>query len=90
MSYLAWLVPIALGMGIVGLMAFLWSMRTGQFDDLDGAAERVLLAEQEDAPLTQASWEDQPSMTRSNRKGLPTDSVRQQEKMRGPRHEKRV
>jgi cbb3-type cytochrome oxidase maturation protein len=51
MSYLAWLVPIALGMGLVGLMAFLWSLRSGQYDDLDGAAVRVLLADAADAPL---------------------------------------
>jgi cbb3-type cytochrome oxidase maturation protein len=53
MSYLAWLVPIALGMGLVGLMAFIWSMRSGQYEDLDGAAERVLLADAADAPLHQ-------------------------------------
>lgn len=53
MSYLAWLVPIALGMGLVGLAAFLWSMRSGQYDDLDGAAERVLLVESADEPLRQ-------------------------------------
>jgi cbb3-type cytochrome oxidase maturation protein len=55
MSYLAWLVPIALGMGVVGLMAFLWSIRSGQYDDLDGAAERVLLADAADAPLYRAA-----------------------------------
>ena len=49
MSYLSWLVPIALGMGIVGLMAFLWSVRSGQYEDLDGAAERVLM-EDDDKP----------------------------------------
>ncbi|MGA0530799.1 cbb3-type cytochrome oxidase assembly protein CcoS [Hansschlegelia sp. KR7-227] len=54
MSYLAWLVPIALGMGVVGLMAFMWSMRSGQYDDPDGAAERVLLAQAADAPLPAA------------------------------------
>jgi cbb3-type cytochrome oxidase maturation protein len=54
MSYLAWLVPIALGMGVVGLVAFMWSMRSGQYEDLDGAAERVLLADAADAPLHQA------------------------------------
>jgi cbb3-type cytochrome oxidase maturation protein len=54
MSYLGWLVPIALGMGVAGLMAFLWSMRSGQYEDLDGAAERVLLADAADAPLDQA------------------------------------
>jgi cbb3-type cytochrome oxidase maturation protein len=51
MSYLVWLVPIALGMGVIGLAAFLWSMRAGQYDDLDGSAERVLLADASAAPL---------------------------------------
>ena len=51
MSLLAWLVPVALGMGLVGLCAFLWSMKSGQLEDLDGAAERVLLNEAADAPL---------------------------------------
>ena len=46
---------IALGMGIVGLMAFLWSMRSGQSEDLDGAAERVLLADAADGPLHQTA-----------------------------------
>lgn len=55
MSYLVWLVPIALGMGLAGLAAFLWSMRSGQYDDLDGAAERVLLNEAADAPLRERS-----------------------------------
>jgi cbb3-type cytochrome oxidase maturation protein len=54
LSYLAWLVPIALGMGLAGLMAFLWSLRSGQYEDMDGAAERVLLADAADAPLRQA------------------------------------
>ena len=49
MSYLAWLVPIALGMGVVGLTAFMWSMRSGQYEDLDGAAERILF--DDDVPL---------------------------------------
>ena len=51
MTYVAWLVPIALGMGLVGLMAFLWSLKSGQYDDLDGAAERVLLADMAEGPL---------------------------------------
>ena len=52
MSLLAWLVPVALGMGLVGLLAFLWSMKSGQLEDLDGAAERVLLDAADDAPLS--------------------------------------
>lgn len=42
MTALAWLVPIALFLGGVGLAAFMWSLRTGQYDDLEGAAWRAL------------------------------------------------
>lgn len=44
-----YLIPIALVLGAVGLGAFLWSLRSGQYDDLDGAAERILF--DEDRPL---------------------------------------
>jgi cbb3-type cytochrome oxidase maturation protein len=42
MSVLIWLVPMALGLGLTGLFAFLWSLRTNQYDDLEGAALRIL------------------------------------------------
>lgn len=42
MNVLVFLVPLALGLGLIGLAAFLWSMRSGQYDDLEGAAHRVL------------------------------------------------
>jgi cbb3-type cytochrome oxidase maturation protein len=42
MNVLLYLVPMALALGLAGLTAFLWSMRAGQYDDLDGAAVRVL------------------------------------------------
>ncbi len=42
MTILLFLVPLALGLGLVGLLAFLWSLRSGQYDDLDGAALRIL------------------------------------------------
>jgi cbb3-type cytochrome oxidase maturation protein len=45
-----YLIPVALGMGAVGLAVFLWSLRSGQYEDLDGAAERILL--DDDAPVT--------------------------------------
>ncbi len=51
MSYLAFLIPIGLGMGALGLLAFLWSLRNGQYDDLDGASERVLLDLDDDRPI---------------------------------------
>jgi cbb3-type cytochrome oxidase maturation protein len=40
---LVYLIPIALFLGALGLGAFLWALRSGQYDDLDGAAVRVLL-----------------------------------------------
>lgn len=42
MNALIFLIPIALGLGGLGLAAFLWSLRVGQYDDLEGAAWRVL------------------------------------------------
>lgn len=45
MSNLVILIPVALFLGAVGLIAFLWALRSGQYEDMDGAAERVLLDE---------------------------------------------
>ena len=42
MDVLIYLVPAALGLGLLGLAAFLWSLKSGQYDDMDGAAVRVL------------------------------------------------
>lgn len=42
MNVLVYLVPMALGLGLIGLFAFLWSLRSGQYEDLEGAALRVL------------------------------------------------
>lgn len=49
MKILIFLVPLALLMGAIGLAAFLWSLKSGQYDDLDGAAERILFDEDDDA-----------------------------------------
>jgi cbb3-type cytochrome oxidase maturation protein len=45
MSILIYLIPIALFLGLAGLGAFIWSLKSGQYDDLEGAALRVLLEE---------------------------------------------
>ena len=42
MNVLVYLVPIALALGALGLVAFLWALRNGQFEDLDGAAWRAI------------------------------------------------
>jgi len=48
MSSLVFLVPLALVLGGAALAAFLWTLRSGQYDDLDGAAERILLDDKDD------------------------------------------
>ncbi|HMK80666.1 MAG TPA: cbb3-type cytochrome oxidase assembly protein CcoS [Xanthobacteraceae bacterium] len=42
MNVLIYLVPAALALGLTGLVAFLWSLKSGQYDDMDGAALRIL------------------------------------------------
>jgi cbb3-type cytochrome oxidase maturation protein len=48
MEVLVYLVPLALVLGGLGLAGFLWSLKSGQFDDLDGAAWRAIA---DDDPL---------------------------------------
>lgn len=48
MTALAWLIPVALFLGLIGLGAFVWALRSGQFEDLEGAAYRAL--EDDDEP----------------------------------------
>lgn len=43
MAILVYLLPLALFLGALGLFAFLWALRSGQYEDLDGAAERILI-----------------------------------------------
>ena len=42
MTILLYLVPMALGLGLLGLGGFVWSMTSGQYEDMEGAAVRVL------------------------------------------------
>jgi cbb3-type cytochrome oxidase maturation protein len=45
MTILIYLIPVALLLGGLGLAAFMWALRTGQYEDLDGAASRILFDE---------------------------------------------
>ena len=47
MSDFFYLIPISIVLGAIGLVVFLWTLRDGQYDDLDGAAERILYEEDE-------------------------------------------
>ncbi len=42
MTALAWLIPAALFLGLLGLAAFLWALKSGQFEDLEGASWRAI------------------------------------------------
>jgi cbb3-type cytochrome oxidase maturation protein len=52
-----YLIPIAIALGVVGLGAFMWSLRSGQYEDLDGAAARILLDDEAIPPVEPASEE---------------------------------
>ena len=49
MNIIVYLIPVALGLGLLGLLAFLWSVNSDQYEDLDGAAHRIL--DDDDKPL---------------------------------------
>ena len=53
MSALLYLIPISIALGAIALFTFLWSLKNGQYDDLDGAANRILT--DDDKPLPQES-----------------------------------
>ncbi len=50
MEILVLLIPVSLGLGLLGLVAFLWTMRSGQYDDPKGDARRILRKDYDDKP----------------------------------------
>ncbi|NRA87307.1 MAG: cbb3-type cytochrome oxidase assembly protein CcoS [Rhizobiales bacterium] len=50
MSGLLFLIPVALFLGMIGLIGFLWTLRSGQYDDIDGASQRILDDRFDDKP----------------------------------------
>ena len=75
-----YLIPIAFGIGLTALAAFMWSLKSGQYDDLDGAAERIL-HEETDAPIRKTPLvdldapvaEEKPTHKRMLREPVATD-----------------
>lgn len=59
MSGLLYLIPIALFLGALGLVAFLWALKSSQFEDLDGAANRILF-DDDDENVSPTAAEDSP------------------------------
>jgi len=60
MTGLAFLLPVALGMGLLGLVAFFWALKKGQFEDLDGAAARILIDDEDLPAITPEGESKQP------------------------------
>ena len=61
MEVLVFLVPLALALGAIGLMGFLWSLKNGQYDDLEGAGWRAIA--DDEPPVS----EEQATSTRARR-----------------------
>lgn len=57
MTAILWLIPAALALGALGLAAFFWTTRSGQYDDLQGAAERIFM--DDDGPIVDEEDEDE-------------------------------
>lgn len=66
MMALAWLIPAALFLGLLGLAAFLWALRSGQFEDLEGASWRAIAdSERPGPPRAESEGESEGSSERS-------------------------
>jgi cbb3-type cytochrome oxidase maturation protein len=50
MNIMVMLIPAALFLAALGLIAFLWSLRSGQYEDLEGAKHRILIDDEDDLP----------------------------------------
>lgn len=68
MEILLVLIPISVMLGALGLGAFLWALRSGQFSDLEGDAARILL---DDRPLTPEKEERPDGKDRGDGRGAP-------------------
>lgn len=62
MDILIYLIPVSLFLGGLALTAFLWSLRSGQYDDLEGAAHRILF-EEPSGPAASSSGAEDPSLS---------------------------
>jgi cbb3-type cytochrome oxidase maturation protein len=69
MEVLVYLVPMALALGLLGLGGFLWSLKTGQYDDLDGAAWRAILDEDEPPQATKTARQESAAIEGGDRAG---------------------
>ncbi|PWR01766.1 cbb3-type cytochrome oxidase assembly protein CcoS [Meridianimarinicoccus roseus] len=60
MDVLRFLIPVSLGLGGLGLLAFFWTLRSNQYDDPDGDSRRILTDDYDDAPRPDRSDDTRP------------------------------
>ncbi len=58
MNVLVVLIPVAMLLGLGALGAFMWALRSGQYEDLDGAAWRILSSDDDDGPAAMSDEKD--------------------------------
>ncbi|HAR51457.1 cbb3-type cytochrome oxidase assembly protein CcoS [Roseovarius nubinhibens] len=52
MNVLAILIPVSVGLGLLGLAGFIWTLRSAQYDDADGSRQRLLDERWDDHPMS--------------------------------------
>ena len=62
------LIPVSISLGLIGLGAFFWALRHAQYDDLDGAAARILNAP--DSPVSPTYQHERPAAIADQDKAL--------------------
>ena len=88
MEVLIYLVPMALGLGLLGLVAFLWALNSGQFDDLDGAAWRAIMDDDQPLPAAPAQEGNKPVQAEQDGHGSGPSSFPLPPRERGARNER--
>lgn len=57
MDVLLYMIPVALLLGLVALAGFVWALKSGQYEDMDGAAWRILMDDEQSGSKTEADAE---------------------------------
>lgn len=73
MDALILLIPFSLALGGAALVAFLWTMRSGQYEDLDAAAYRILF--DEDTPRPRPAGKDEPGQAAPREAGTGKETT---------------
>ena len=73
MDVLRILIPVSIGLGLLGLVAFFWTLRSNQYDDPDGDSRRILTDDYDDAPRVDTEDDDAPAGANGDADSAPSD-----------------